>query len=155
MHSIFNPAQARKQFLKREHSASGSEAGSYLLEILAGVALLAIIMLNVVPQIGKYMEKGAVNNLSSAVHQASLEIEAEIGVTGKNTYTTSELKTIVDAMPKSSGTVITATATGGTTSAASYKIVGTDPGVKNYCVSYESIGSTSGVKVASKGSPGC
>jgi type IV pilus assembly protein PilA len=89
------------------------DAGFSLIEIMAGMAIIAILALAILPQFSKYFERAAVQNLSAEVSNAALTVESDFSLTGKAKYDEVKVDASVASVNKSaeSGLVATVDAT--------------------------------------------
>lgn len=124
------------------------DGGFSLIEIMAGMAIIAILALAILPQFSKYFERAAVQNLSQEVQQASQIVESDYSLTGQSLYVGTNVTASLGTVKKSAQTTLTsnlltsAGAASTNTSDAGYMIKGTNPGVTNYSIWYCSLGGT-------------
>lgn len=144
--ALLDPAEVRARIARRAQPTEKKrrDAGFSLIEIMAGMAIIAILALAILPQFAKYFERAAVQNLSSEVSNAALTVESDYSLTGKAKYVQANVDASVASTNKSPETSMTDTvdATG-----FGYVIKGTNTAVTHYCVKYTSqapSGTTSG-----------
>ena len=128
------------------------DAGFSLIEIMAGMAIIAILALAILPQFAKYFERAAVQNLSSEVSNAALTVESDYSLTGKAKYVAANVTSSVGSVNKSPETSLTAAVDA---NGFGYTILGSNTAVTNYCVKYTSQGASAGLKVTPKGATAC
>lgn len=154
---LLDPQEAHAR-MRREKGAPAlaskkrRDAGFSLIEIMAGMAIIAILALAILPQFSKYFERAAVQNLSSEVSNAALSVESDYSLTGKAQYVAANVATSVSSVNKSSETSLSSAIVSG---GFGYTISGTNTAVTNYCVKYTSVGSDAGLKVTPKGTTAC
>ncbi|QOT19467.1 prepilin-type N-terminal cleavage/methylation domain-containing protein [Paenarthrobacter sp. YJN-5] len=146
---LLDPHEARTRNTPADRTSGRKrrDAGFSLIEIMAGMAIIAILALAILPQFAKYFERAAVQNLSAEVSNAALTVESDYSLTGKAKYVAANVTASVASVNKSPESALTGTvdATG-----FGYTIKGTNTAVTNYCVKYVSQGATAGLKVDSK-----
>jgi type IV pilus assembly protein PilA len=123
------------------------DAGFSLIEIMAGMAIIAILALAILPQFAKYFERAAVQNLSSEVSNAALTVESDFSLTGKAKYVQANVDASVASVNKDSETTLSDTVDA---SGFFYTIKGVNVAVTNYCLKYVSAGATAGLQVTAK-----
>ena len=128
------------------------DGGFSLIEIMAGMAIIAILALAILPQFAKYFERAAVQNLSAEVSNAALTVESDYSLTGKAKYVGANVTASVATVNKSPETALTAAVD---TNGFGYTIKGTNTAVTNYCVKYSSQGATAGLQVTPTGGAAC
>jgi type IV pilus assembly protein PilA len=155
--SLLDPQSARARIISKEPTKrKRRDAGFSLIEIMAGMAIIAILALAILPQFSKYFERAAVQNLSAEVSNAALTVESDYSLTGKAKYLEANVDASVASVNKSPETALTATVdTAGAAAGFGYTIKGTNTAVTNYCVKYTSQGTTAGVQVTPLGGPAC
>jgi type IV pilus assembly protein PilA len=149
---ILDPHAARTR-IAPENTAEGRkrrDAGFSLIEIMAGMAIIAILALAILPQFSRYFERASLNNLSTEVSNAALTVESDFSLTGKAKYVEANIDASVAGVNKSPETSLTASvdATG-----FGYTIAGTNTAVTNYCTKYVSQGATAGLQITKKATP--
>ncbi|MBG0738860.1 prepilin-type N-terminal cleavage/methylation domain-containing protein [Paeniglutamicibacter antarcticus] len=152
--SILDPQEARSRVISKEPAGrKRRDAGFSLIEIMAGMAIIAILALAILPQFSKYFERAAVQNLAGEVSNAALTVESDYSLTGKSKYVaanvTASLLT-VNKGPDTKPFVGTVDANG-----FGYVIKASSDAVTNYCVRYVSQGPTAGLDVQAKGAAAC
>ncbi len=154
--SLLDPQEARTRFVPRAEAdpiqRKRRDAGFSLIEIMAGMAIIAILALAILPQFSKYFERAAVQNLSSEVSNAALTVESDYSLTGKAKYVGTAVSASVATVNKSPETALTGAVD---TTGFGYTIAGTNTAVSNYCVKYTSQGATAGLQVTPKGATAC
>lgn len=83
---------------KREESKAVApkkrrDGGFSLIEIMAGMAIIAILAMAVLPQFSKYFERAAIQNLSSEMTNAAMLVQSDHSLTGKSKFTLGTLTT--------------------------------------------------------------
>lgn len=149
--TLLDPQETRARFVAPKEAPAGRkrrDGGFSLIEIMAGMAIIAILALAVLPQFSKYFERAAVQNLATEVGNAALTVESDYSLTGKSKYVASNVTASLASANKSSETTFTSTVD---TNGFGYVIKGTNVGVTNYCVRYVSAGTTAGLDVQPKG----
>jgi type IV pilus assembly protein PilA len=129
------------------------DAGFSLIEIMAGMAIIAILALAILPQFSKYFERASLNNLSSEVANAALTVESDFSLTGKAKYVEAAVDASITTVNKDTETALAATVDTGTGAGFGYTIRGTNTAVTNYCVKYVSQGTTAGLQITKKATP--
>ena len=145
------------------------DGGFSLIEIMAGMAIIAILALAILPQFSKYFERAAVQNLSQEVMQAAQTVESDYSLTGKALYLSDNVEasllsvkrnpathwdgsTMLQANGLSAGYWVNQTGV----SSAGFLIQGDNPAVTDYNVWYCSTGPQPGLRVQpSSVSPTC
>lgn len=125
------------------------DAGFSLIEIMAGMAIIAILAMAILPQFSKYFERAAVQNLSSTVNQAALTVESDYSLSGKAKYVAANVTASVVAANKGDAVLSSTVDTNG----YGYVIKATHSDVTNYCVKYTSQGTAAGLSVTAKATP--
>ncbi|ACL42120.1 hypothetical protein Achl_4169 (plasmid) [Pseudarthrobacter chlorophenolicus A6] len=148
---LLDPQAARARMVSRDAAAPASkkrrDAGFSLIEIMAGMAIIAILALAILPQFSKYFERAAVQNLSAEVSNAALTVESDFSLTGKAKYVAANVTASVASVNKSAESTLTGAVDG---TGFGYTIAGTNQAVTNYCVKYTSQGATAGLVVTPK-----
>lgn len=126
------------------------DGGFSLIEIMAGMAIIAILALAILPQFSKYFERAAVQNLSADVSNTALTVEADYSLTGKAKYDATAVAASVTSSNKGDGVSITSTVD---TNGYGYVLKATTADVTNYCVKYVSQGTGAGLQVTKKATP--
>ncbi|QOT19468.1 prepilin-type N-terminal cleavage/methylation domain-containing protein [Paenarthrobacter sp. YJN-5] len=150
---VLDPQEARARIASKEPpKRKRRDAGFSLIEIMAGMAIIAILALAILPQFSKYFERAAVQNLSAEVSNAALTVDSDYSLTGKAKYVAANVTASVASANKSPETTLTGAvdATG-----FGYTISGTNTAVTNYCVKYTSQGAAAGLQVTPKGATAC
>jgi type IV pilus assembly protein PilA len=157
--SILDPQDARARIINKEPTQrKRRDAGFSLIEIMAGMAIIAILALAILPQFSKYFERAAVQNLSAEVSNAALTVESDYSLTGKAKYVDANVKASVlgtagaGGVNKSPETTFIPVVDG---TGFGYTIRGTNTAVTNYCVKYTSQGATAGLQVTPIGGAAC
>ena len=151
------PVPARPRPARR-----GRDRGFSLIEIMAGMAIIAILALAILPQFRKYFERAALQNLSQEVQHAAEIIESDHSLSGQAMYSSTGINAslaTVKTNPQTtwSGILLDDTGTGhngwGLASAGAtgpgYLIAGYNPAVTHYNVWWCSNGSAPGLHVVS------
>lgn len=87
-HRLLNPETFHDVVLKKKTARKGrNDRGFSIIEIMAAMAIIAILALAIVPQFGKYFERAAVQNLMGEMTNAALLVTADHSLTGKTQYT--------------------------------------------------------------------
>ena len=153
---LLDPQAARARMIRRDAATTvpkkRRDAGFSLIEIMAGMAIIAILALAILPQFSKYFERAAVQNLSAEVSNAALTVESDFSLTGKAKYVVGNVKASVDSVNKSAETALTSAVD---TNGFGYTIKGTNTAVTNYCIKYSSQGATAGLVVTPLGGAAC
>jgi type IV pilus assembly protein PilA len=150
--SILDPQDARARIISKEPTKrKRRDAGFSLIEIMAGMAIIAILALAILPQFSKYFERASLNNLSTEVANAALTVESDFSLTGKAKYVATNVTASVASVNKDAETILTGSVD---TTGFGYIIRGTNTAVTNYCVKYVSQGSAAGLQIGSKPSSG-
>jgi type IV pilus assembly protein PilA len=146
--SILDPQDARARIISKEPTKrKRRDAGFSLIEIMAGMAIIAILALAILPQFSKYFERASLNNLSAEVSNAALTVDSDFSLTGKAKYVQTNVTASVGSVNKDAETVLTGTVDG---TGFGYYIKGTNTAVTNYCVKYVSQGATAGLQITTK-----
>jgi type IV pilus assembly protein PilA len=153
--SLLDPQEARTRFVPRAAAdpvqKKRRDAGFSLIEIMAGMAIIAILALAILPQFSKYFERAAVQNLSAEVSNAALTVDSDYSLTGKAKYVAANVTASVGSVNKSPETTLTGALD---STGFGYTIAGVNTAVTNYCVKYTSQGATAGLQVTPKPSGG-
>jgi type IV pilus assembly protein PilA len=146
---LLDPLEARARITPADHTGSRKrrDAGFSLIEIMAGMAIIAILALAILPQFAKYFERASVQNLSAEISNAALTVESDYSLTGKAKYVQTNVDASVASVNKESETALSDVVD---TSGTFYTIKGTNVGVTNYCLKYVSSGSTAGLQITTK-----
>lgn len=153
--TLLDPQAARTRILNKSTPSARRkrrDAGFSLIEIMAGMAIIAILALAILPQFSKYFERAAVQNLSAEVSNAALTVESDFSLTGKAKYVAANVTASVASVNKSSETTLTSTVD---TNGFGYVIKATNVGVSSYCVKYVSQGTAAGLDVQPKTGTTC
>lgn len=87
-HRLLNPETFHDVVLQKKKAGKRrNDRGFSIIEIMAAMAIIAILALAIVPQFGKYFERAAVNNLMGEMTNAALLVTADHSLTGKTQYT--------------------------------------------------------------------
>ncbi|ACL42119.1 hypothetical protein Achl_4168 (plasmid) [Pseudarthrobacter chlorophenolicus A6] len=148
---LLDPNEARAR-VTASPGKKRRDAGFSLIEIMAGMAIIAILALAILPQFAKYFERAAVQNLSAEVSNAALTVESDFSLTGKAKYVEANVDASVASVNKSAESTLAATVDG---TGFGYSILASNTAVTNYCVKYTSAGATAGLKVTPKGATAC
>ncbi|MCU6480149.1 prepilin-type N-terminal cleavage/methylation domain-containing protein [Arthrobacter sp. A2-55] len=151
-YQLLDPTWVHHKIIKRDGSEKESrrDAGFSLIEIMAGMAIIAILALAIIPQFSKFFERAAVQNLSQEVSNAALLVDSDHSLSGKAIYAQAD---ITGSAPSSAAAIKAQLQTGHalqfaiTADTTGYTIVGYSPDVKNYKVTYASNGSQPGLSV--------
>lgn len=148
---LLDPQETRARMTRTADTAvplprKRRDGGFSLIEIMAGMAIIAILALAILPQFSKYFERAAVQNLSTTVTDVATTIESDNSLTGKAKFV--DTKVTASILGANKGTaVITSTID---TNGYGYVLRATDADVTNYCVKYTSQGTTAGLSVTPK-----
>jgi type IV pilus assembly protein PilA len=153
--SILDPRDARARIMTKEPALrKRRDAGFSLIEIMAGMAIIAILALAILPQFSKYFERAAVQNMSADISNAALTVESDYSLTGKAKYVLgtaakagSGVAASVAAANKGADVVITPTVD---VNGYGYVLKAVTPDITNYCVKYVSQGANAGLDVTTK-----
>ncbi|MFB9716981.1 prepilin-type N-terminal cleavage/methylation domain-containing protein [Arthrobacter methylotrophus] len=145
---LLDPQEARARMKRREDAApvrrKRRDAGFSLIEIMAGMAIIAILALAILPQFSKYFERAAVQNLSSEVSNAALTVDSDFSLTGKAKYVQTNVTASVASVNHSPDSTLTGTVDG---TGFGYTITGTNNAITHYCLKYTSQGAAAGLQV--------
>lgn len=135
-----NPHKVRARLLGKTAPVGrefDSDAGFTLIEIMGTIAIVAVLVLSAVPQLANAMEKAKVQTLINDANILAIQISGDQSLTGNALYDQVSLTASCNAISLSADNAIkvapNATFTG-------YIITGYNPGVKNYTVTYDSVG---------------
>lgn len=145
--SLLNPAALRSRLSGKTHEGADDE-GAMLVEAMVYIAIFAILAGAIGPQMTKFIEKAAVNNVIGEVQSAVQVIEADYSLKGKLRYNKSDITTSLTAanFRKSTTTTLVpslltpagvADATG--TDNMGFSVKATSTELTNYTVCYVSI----------------
>lgn len=149
--SLLDPQDARARIIsKAPAQRKRRDAGFSLIEIMAGMAIIAILALAILPQFSKYFERASLNNLSAEVSNAALTVENDFSLTGKAKYVATNVTASLGTVNKSAETTLTGTVDA---NGFGYVIKATNVAVTNYCVKYVSQGTAAGLDIQPKASP--
>ena len=117
------------------------DEGFSLIEIMAGMAIIAILAMAVLPQFGKYFERAAIQNLSAEINNAALLVESDHSLTGATKYIEGPVTKAGTVMYSVAGTergkeTKLAGAVPAASNALGFTVTGTNDAVKNYTLVY-------------------
>jgi type IV pilus assembly protein PilA len=149
---LLDPNEARARITPADSTEGRKrrDAGFSLIEIMAGMAIIAILALAILPQFSKYFERASLNNLSTEVANAALTVDSDFSLTGKAKYVEANIDASVLTVNKAPETAMVASVD---STGFGYTIAGTNTAVTNYCVKYVSQGATAGLQVSKKATP--
>ncbi|MET4143743.1 prepilin-type N-terminal cleavage/methylation domain-containing protein [Arthrobacter sp. UYCo732] len=150
---LLDPQEARARMVRGEISSpvrkKRRDAGFSLIEIMAGMAIIAILALAILPQFSKYFERAAVQNLSGTVSDVALTVESDYSLSGKAKYVAANVTASIAASNLGAAAVTSTIDANG----YGYVLKATSPDVTNYCVKYTSQGTAAGLSVTPKATP--
>lgn len=115
------------------------DEGFSLIEIMAGMAIIAILAMAVLPQFNKYFERAAIQNLSGEINNAALLVESDHSLTGASGYVFDDVERSVAETEVGAETELLAELDGKLNNkkqSLGFKITGTNTAVKNYDLVY-------------------
>lgn len=127
-----NPAAARRR--------GRGDKGFSLIEIMAGMAIIAILAMAVLPQFSKYFERAAIQNLSGEISNAALLVESDHSLTGATKYKLADVQRSVAETTVGDETKLEADVIN---DSLGFTITGTNDAVKNYTLVY--LGADTGI----------
>lgn len=150
--SLLNPAALRSRLSGKTHEGADDE-GAMLVEAMVYIAIFAILAGAIGPQMTKFIEKAAVNNLIGEVQSAVQTIEGDYSLEGKLKYNKANVATSATTVRKATTTTF---ATGlltpvGANSAtladdAGYWVKGTSTETPSYSVCYVAVPASGATK---------
>lgn len=142
-HLILNPETFHRTVVMKKKPAARkqNDRGFSIIEIMASMAIIAILALAVIPQFGRYFERAAINNLMAEMSNAALLVSSDHSLTAKTQYTLGSATTkgtvaysvaTVDKSPESK--LVVEVTNGG----HGYLITGTNTegAIENYTLTY-------------------